>query len=168
MKCKATNCDRDIKIKKVGYCQKHYANWYRTGNPIPSKYNQHGISTATAKTVDGRNYVRELARTRDRYTCQTCGKVWRPGSRRLDVHHLDGLCGTVGKGNDKLSDLPILITLCHRCHFNHPLHSKAEYFSRWNIEKLQLLREQGISYRKIGVLFGVSGQRIQQVIKSRS
>ena len=43
------------------------------------------------KKVDlgGRNTIREIARKRDNYICQICGKIWQKGTRRFDVHHLD-------------------------------------------------------------------------------
>jgi hypothetical protein len=65
----------------------------------------------------GRDFVREQVRARDGYKCQNCPKRWLEGMRRLDVHHLEGMCGKKSKGYDALKDMAILITLCHRCHF---------------------------------------------------
>ncbi len=76
------------------------------------------------KTRNIGGYSRELARKRDKYACQDCGKKWKIGERRLDVHHLNGLCGTPSRGYtyDKVSNIDGLITLCHKCHFNRPDH----------------------------------------------
>lgn len=71
----------------------------------------------------GRDYTRELVRLRDNRTCQDCGKIWVEGTRRLDIHHLSGLCGKKSKGYDSVKDSSNLISLCHKCHFNHPQHT---------------------------------------------
>jgi hypothetical protein len=108
-----------------GYCRKCYL-YYRLniGKPariVPQKkrYYKHG----TKIVLTGRDYAREVVRVRDSYTCQACGKLWREGMRRFDVHHLNGLCGKRSTSYDKIIDIDGLITLCHRCHFNHPQHS---------------------------------------------
>ncbi len=73
--------------------------------------------------LEGKDRTREIVRKRDGYTCQNCKKVWREGGRRFDVHRLNGLCGKKSKKYDKVSEIEGLITLCHKCHFNHPEHS---------------------------------------------
>lgn len=72
----------------------------------------------------GRDRVRELIRCRDNYTCQSCFKEWKEGNRRFDIHHLGGMCGKKSRKYDSLKNKDDLITLCHRCHFNHPEHSQ--------------------------------------------
>lgn len=86
---------------------------------------KHNISTKTAYGMTGRDYVRELVRTRDGYKCQQCGRKWQPNKdkKRLDVHHLNGLCGKLTQKADSIKDIDGLITLCHKCHFNHHEHS---------------------------------------------
>lgn len=74
----------------------------------------------------GRDKNRELVRIRDKHTCQSCKKLWLLGSRRFDVHHLNGLCGKKSKKYDKKNELDNLVTLCHKCHFNHPDHSSKK------------------------------------------
>lgn len=64
----------------------------------------------------GRDRNRELVRKRDSYTCQKCHKIWQEGTRRFDVHHLNGLCGKKSIDYDRLSELESLTTLCHKCH----------------------------------------------------
>lgn len=69
---------------------------------------------------EGRDRTREMVRRRDGYKCQKCGKKWKRGKRRLDVHHLNGLCGKLTYSYDKAIDINKLITLCHSCHLNLP------------------------------------------------
>lgn len=72
--------------------------------------------------LGGRDLNREKARKRDNWTCQDCNKKWEVGKRRFDTHHIEGLCGKKSKGYDNLIDVKLLITLCHKCHFNRPEH----------------------------------------------
>mgnify|MGYP003393995069 CR=1 FL=1 len=75
--------------------------------------------------LTGRDFSRELARVRDNHTCQLCFKIWRVGERRFDMHHLNGLCGKLSTKYENTRDmLPNVLTLCHRCHFNHHQFSK--------------------------------------------
>ena len=113
----------------------------------------------------GRDYVRELVRIRDGRTCQRCGKGWCRSKRRLDVHHLNGLCGKKSRAYDRLADMPGLITLCHKCHLKH--HSKtstAKHGLREKESELRAQREQGMSYDKIGKQHGVSSQAIYFIL----
>jgi len=69
--------------------------------------------------LEGNDYLRELVRIRDNYTCQKCGKVWKEGQRRFDVHHLNLLeSQTEAMKYENNKDLSQLITLCHKCHLN--------------------------------------------------
>lgn len=74
-------------------------------------------------SLRGTDRTRELVRIRDKRTCQCCGAIWKKEARRFDIHHLNGLCGKKSKSYDKISEIGGLITLCHKCHFNHPEHS---------------------------------------------
>ena len=80
-----------------------------------SNESKHDISTETARNMTGRDYTRELVRTRDNWTCQDCGKEWVKGQRRFDVHHLNG-CGMKSQEYDRLETIHELITYCHKCH----------------------------------------------------
>lgn len=73
--------------------------------------------------LSGKDRTREIVRIRDNRTCQDCGKKWEEGTRRFDVHHLNGLCGKKSQSYDKISEIGGLITLCHKCHFNRPEHA---------------------------------------------
>lgn len=81
------------------------------------------------KKMGGRDYVREIVRARDNFTCQICLKKWSEGKRRFDVHHLEEkLEGKVGNKYKNNTDLNQMITLCHKCHLN--LHSVREKMRR--------------------------------------
>lgn len=88
----------------------------------------------------GREFVRSQVRKRDRYRCSDCKLVRTPlkvsrHNRRirglrgkiknLDVHHIKGLCGTNSTGYDRVNQMHLLVTLCHRCHFRR--HDHAAY-----------------------------------------
>lgn len=63
----------------------------------------------------GRDFVRELIRARDNYTCKDCGKVWKEGMRRFDVAHLDVHAGKALKYESYDECKNNVITLCHKC-----------------------------------------------------
>ena len=69
------------------------------------------------KLQGGRDIFRETIRVRDKHTCRGCGKKWKEGQRRLDIHHKDldsrKTKGELGCSNNQYSNL---ITLCHKCH----------------------------------------------------
>lgn len=86
----------------------------------------------------GRELTRHKVRFRDKFTCQSCGSVRTPEEVRshnkklktgkgkikmFDVHHLGGKCGKKSKGYDNAKDMDTLVTLCHKCHYNHPEHT---------------------------------------------
>lgn len=63
--------------------------------------------------MNSRERTKEKIRIRDNYTCQECGKIWKQGERRFDIHHI------IGKPKDCLKndkDYSNQITLCHQCH----------------------------------------------------
>ena len=60
-----------------------------------------------------RDRIRELVRLRDNHTCQMCGKKWRRGQRRFDVHHIIGDFQDSRKADRSFENQ---ITLCHKCH----------------------------------------------------
>ena len=67
----------------------------------------------------GRNFIREIVRTRDNHTCQKCGKKWKKGMRKFDVNHLDETQRTRSNGIIKYDkeNMDKLITFCHKCHY---------------------------------------------------
>lgn len=72
--------------------------------------------------LGGRDWVRELIRARDKYTCQNpeCNKKWEQGMRRFDVHHLDSDSNKTKKYETYEELSRNSITYCHKCHLNLP------------------------------------------------
>jgi DNA-binding XRE family transcriptional regulator len=129
------------KMRKERYSQKFIANKYKiTRQAIslielgkkPQKPKHLCLDNECVKShaLSGRDRSRMQVRSRDKFTCQDCGLVRTPSmakkekKRLFDVHHLNGLCGKQSRGYDKVSEIDGLITLCHKCHFNHPEHSR--------------------------------------------
>ena len=75
------------------------------------------LSGKRQKGLRGREWTRELVRIRDKHTCQDCNKEWAVGMRRFDCHHINGLCGKMGRKYDRVDELDSMITLCHKCHY---------------------------------------------------
>ena len=88
-------------------------------NRIRLKIDKHkklGINT-NGINFKGRERTREIVRMRDNYTCQLCGRIWKEGKRRFDVHHID--CDNKKTHQyDKIDGVRNMITLCHKCHMN--------------------------------------------------
>lgn len=70
------------------------------------------------RLLEGLDFIREKIRARDNYTCQKCGKVWQPGTRRFDVHHLVAKMESVRSYEYDKANFDKIITLCHKCHLN--------------------------------------------------
>ncbi len=109
-------CKKSLPFRRkfLLYCNKHgrEGREYQSGDYI----------------FEGIERTREAARKRDNYTCQDCGKVWIKGERRFDIHHFKE-CGKKSRKYEPLSELPNMITLYHKCHFNRPEHRcKSEEF----------------------------------------
>lgn len=106
---------KKIKIYVCFTCKKKIGHKYKKYCDICKKDN----------FFTGRDRTREFVRKRDHYTCQnkSCNRIWGKGERRFDIHHLNGLCGKLSRKYDKISNLKGMITLCHKCHFNHSEHS---------------------------------------------
>ena len=98
------------------------------------------------------NYYK--CKERDNFTCQTCGT-----KDNLDIHHLDEL-GPHIAGHDTDNSLTNLITLCHRCHLRRHCSTNER------CEELLELRRQGYTYQYIANLYGLSRQRIHQMLNS--
>jgi 5-methylcytosine-specific restriction endonuclease McrA len=103
------------------------------------------MQDAIKNGLSGRDYTRELVRIRDNRTCQMCGKKWKLGNRRFDVHHLNlDECGYRTLFYDKVENIPSLITYCHKCHLN--LHSVTNKISKK--QGLNKLSPKKVSYYK--------------------
>lgn len=87
----------------------------------------------TLKKINGRDFLREQVRLRDRHTCQSCGLVWNKVSRKFDVHHKNPeLEGNIGRKYSNNYNLDDMITLCHKCHMN--LHQVKDKMTKKNRE----------------------------------
>lgn len=130
---------------------------------------------------NGRDYVRSMVRKRDNYTCRDCGLVKKKEdvvnknanikglkgkTKSLDVHHLKGLCGKKSKGYDKIKDIKILITLCHKCHFNRPEH-KSNKIIQSDKKVICLMRENGSTIREICLKYKVSFPTIYKILNKK-
>jgi len=80
------------------------------------------ITALTGMASCTRERLREIIRIRDNHTCQICGKVWKVGERRFDVHHndeeFDGKAPYLSVDECDRKNLNKMITLCHKCHLN--------------------------------------------------
>lgn len=142
-------------------------------------------STLQLKDLKGRDFIREQVRIRDGHACQRCFRLWAPGTRRFDVHHLDSAEEGQKGRRYNIHDFAKLVTLCHRCHFSlHSVRQKIKYgnnrkaasegkdMSLMIIEALQKrleikwFRKMGWKLRQIATLYGVSHQRIHQILKT--
>ncbi len=89
----------------------------------------------------------------DEFTCQSCRTT-----ENLDVHHIDR------KGPHKTqspnNDLSNLITLCHRCHL------RLHYGIGEREDDILQRHEAGETLQNIGDSYGLSRQRILQIIQA--
>ena len=83
------------------------------------------ISAETEMKAGSRDRNREIVRIRDNHTCQICGKVWKEGYRRFDVHHLDCDYTKSRKADNLDNEWDNMITVCHMCHLRLPEHRKT-------------------------------------------
>lgn len=119
---------KEWREKNSAYMREKVRQWREKNPDYAILWYAKNIAPFTKKpqhlsSLSGRDVIREKVRKRDKYTCQGCSRVWEPGTRRFDVHHLNGLCGKKSKKYDRVAEIGGLITLCHRCHYRHPLHT---------------------------------------------
>lgn len=125
---------------------------------------------AYVSSLSGRDRNREMVRIRDKHTCQACLRVWTPGTRRFDCHHLKGLCGKSSREYDKSQDINSLITLCHKCHLNQPhVKAKMNKTTTREIKKEHILgmirdRKNNMSYGKIAKKYGLSYPTTRKIL----
>lgn len=120
------------------------------------------------RILSGRR-VREIVRLRDGHTCQECGKKWKEGEKKLDVHHLNGMCGKVEAEKDVIENIHNLITLCHKCHFNHAQHANnlRKKKEGWEKEanRVKDYQERGLTIAEIARLMGKHRTQIYRLIE---
>lgn len=115
---------------------------------------------------EGLDFIRNKVRIRDNNTCQMCGKAWKKGKRRFDVHHLDLKMESVRDYSYDSSNMDKMITYCHKCHINlHSVRVKiSKGVSKSNIgfadrNRLILkLRNEGRTFAYIGKIVGLTKQ----------
>lgn len=116
----------------------------------------------------GRDYVRELVRLRDKHTCSNpnCGKKWDGVGRRFHVHHLNGLCGKRSRKYDGVEKMAGLTTLCASCHSKK--HGRSgDRPSKLNgfYPQIKKLRDEGMSHDSIAKKYSVSSCAISKFLK---
>ena len=114
--------------------------------------------------MQGNNFLREKVRVRDNHTCQKCGKKWKHGERRFDVHHLDAKKESSRLYSDDKKNLHQMMTYCHKCHMTLPhlienIHNK--YIDR--NKKIIKMRNSGMTLCEISKIFNLTHQRISQI-----
>jgi len=82
------------------------------------------IRKETGMTTSSRDRNRELVRIRDKHTCQICGRIWKIGERRFDVHHKDCDDSKTRMVDNLKIEIDNMITLCHKCHLSLPEHKQ--------------------------------------------
>lgn len=160
-----TRTDAEIRISKSGSRYKSY--YRRKGRPISPnaeirvsksgrrytnyylrKFPQRGTGLLPASKL-----YRGPCLERDNFKCQICG-----ATNNLDIHHKDN-GGYHLQGQQTNNELNNLITLCHRCHL------KMHKGVLGREEIIMSRREAGETIQSIANSFGVSRQRIHQIIK---
>ena len=83
--------------------------------------------------------------------CKLCGSSFGKGSQRLQIHHIDQ-----NRANNKPANLLIV---CRKCH------TLLHYEKSWYVGAAKHMRHEGYSLQAIADTFGVSRQRIHQLLK---
>ncbi len=99
--------------------------------------------------------------SRDAFTCQICHKPSAfptENYQDLNIHHKDN--NGYGKTNRPDNSLENLVTLCDACHL------QLHYDVLEKYKSIIALREEGFTLQSIGEKFGISRQRILQILKS--
>ena len=156
-----------MRLKKTGATVKEIAQLYgitrqaiedsiKRGPPRKDSGWSNLLTTHNLSHLEGRERARALVRIRDNFTCQDCGlvrtaeevasynkkqKTLKGKLKSLDVHHLGGMCGKNSRGYDRIEDVPNMITLCHKCHYNRPEHNMWNEEYRANRKKAQEARK---------------------------
>jgi len=97
---------------------------------------------------------RKMIIERDK-SCRVCG-----GTDNIDVHHIDKKGGHLTETPNNKPDN--LIVLCHRCHIR--LHCGINERN----EDIVAMRKKGQSLSKIGNAYGISRQRVLQILQKYS
>ena len=101
---------------------------------------------------------------RDHYSCQLCGKT-----DKLLVHHHDNkgwgfFNYSYSRKTPINNNFDNLVTLCPSCHLKIHNHNSKATKIKADIETIRKLRQSGRTYQAIANIFGVSRQRIHQIL----
>jgi 5-methylcytosine-specific restriction endonuclease McrA len=114
--------DNAISIRQANYSIRREKIAELLNDPRNTEIN---ITTLTGFKSGSRDRIRVIVRIRDNHTCQSCKKVWEPGSRRFDVHHndekFDGKSPFLSVKESDRDNIENMVTLCHKCHLNLPM-----------------------------------------------
>lgn len=69
--------------------------------------------------LQGMDFAREIRRVIGGHVCELCGRKWKAGMRRFDVHHPNDDNKKTRK-YEKIGDLLNAVILCHKCHMRLP------------------------------------------------
>lgn len=120
------------------------------------------------RPLSGRDRAREIIRIRAGRQCDKCKRYWKPGTRRLDVHHLSGLCGKKSRSYDSSKDRSKYRVLHHACHMSIHRHStgpvKLKGVALSTIAEFILA---GMSYDAVAKKYGVSQAAIHFRLNGR-
>lgn len=109
---------------------------YICRRPVQSRKFCESCIAANRLNQGGRDLTRGIVRGRDNNTCQVCGYKWKgTEKKRLDVHHLEGLCGKLTKKYDGPEMIHKLITVCHKCHYNLDDHAENGRYGKRTIRE---------------------------------
>ena len=83
--------------------------------------------------------------------CKLCGSPSGWGNQRLLIHHID---------HNHYNDIPSnRLIVCRKCH------TRLHFENSWYIDSAKHMREQGFTLQAIADTFGVTRQRIHQLLK---
>ena len=135
--------------------------YYRKKHPIVKRFE-------VAENGEGWIQKRKEALERDNYTCQVCG------GKATEVHHIDGT-GSNRPEKERNNNLDNLLSVCHKCHIQLDLKRFENGFNKgeWHEKKERnkkiywIYKNTKMSQTKISKIFGVTRQRVYQIIKKK-
>lgn len=131
--------------------------------------------------------VAEKVRKRQKYCCAFCGKSQDESGRKLDVNHKERYHNFTD--HRKANRLGNLVALCHSCHMKHeqranvqlslpwgagpqgPMQGERHYAARFSNSEVRLMRmmkQDGMTYKAIGLRFGITSSDAWQIVTSKS
>lgn len=140
-------CKERLPLGKSKYCSEacsrqalkstYIKKGYRPGNPL-NKMSR--LNVPKRLELDGQR-------------CAKCGST-----NNLDIHHIDGTGWHKEESNNNIDNL---ITLCHQCHMRLHLGKNQNV----DINQIVKLYIKGWTLQAIGKKYGLSRQRIHQILK---